>query len=67
MRAQKRQNQHNLNGFESGQSTALDGEGTVGMSRGYSEGSRSNEGSVSETASRMVIILIKKWLPMTLN
>lgn len=59
MRAQKRQNQHaTLNQAESGQSTALDGEGTgwdesdvYADGRGYSaEGSRSNEGSVSETA-----------------
>ena len=59
MRAQKRQNQHaTLNQAESGQSTALDGEGTgwdesdvYADGRGYSaEGSRSNEGSVPENA-----------------
>lgn len=59
MRAQKRQNQHTtLNQAESGQSTALVGEGTgwdesdvYADGRGYSaEGSRSNEGSVPENA-----------------
>ena len=60
MRAQKRQNQHTtLNQAESGQSTALVGEGTgwdesdvCADGRGYSaEGSRSNEGSVPENAT----------------
>ena len=59
MRAQKRQHQHaTLKQAEGGQSTALAGEGTgwdksdvYADARGYSaEGSRSNEGSVSETA-----------------
>lgn len=59
MRAQNRQNQHTtLNQAESGQSTALVGEGTgwdesdvYADGRGYSaEGSRSNEGSVPENA-----------------
>lgn len=59
MRAQNRQNQHaTLNQAEGGQSTALVGEGTgwdesdvYAEGRGYSaEGSRSNEGSVSENA-----------------
>lgn len=60
MRAQKRQYQHAtiIKQAEGGQSTALAGEGTgwdksdvYADARGYSaEGSRSNEGSVSETA-----------------
>lgn len=59
MRTQKRQHQHaTLKQAEGGQSTALDGEGmgwdesdVYADGRGYSaEGSRSNEGSVSENA-----------------